>query len=115
DMLLPVKLDARERFRQIVLKSKARREASLVPSGHAYVRDRLRAGLTTAGWADEQMDGIEGLFFIRRLAEQVEQDWPSVLAKLDAVRQALVSRAGMLINVTLDAENWAEVAPRVEG
>ena len=92
----------------------ARREASLVPSGHAYVRDRLRAGLTTAGWADEQMDGIEGLFFIRRLAEQVEQDWPSVLAKLDAVRQALVSRGGMLVNVTLDAENWATVEPQVD-
>ena len=53
DMLLTVKLDNRDRFRQIVLKSKARRESSLVPSGHAYVRDRLRAGLTTAGWADE--------------------------------------------------------------
>ena len=115
DMLLTVKLDDRERFRQIVLKSKARREASLVPSGHAYVGERLRAGLTTAGWADEQMDGIEGLFFIRRLVEQVEQDWPAVLAMLDAVRQALVSRAGMIINVTLDAENWATIAPQVEG
>ena len=113
DMLLTVKLDDRDRFRQIVLKSKARREASLVPSGHAYVRDRLRAGLTTAGWADEQMDGIEGLFFVRRLAEQVEQDWPAVLAKLDAVRQALVSRAGMIVNVTLDADNWAAVEPQV--
>jgi len=115
DMLLTVKLDDRERFRQIVLKSRARREASLVPSGHAYVRDRLRAGLTTAGWADEQMDGIEGLFFIRRLAEQVDQDWPAVLAKLDAVRQALVSRTGLIVNVTLDAENWAAVVPQVDG
>ena len=47
DMLLTVKLDNRERFQQIVLKTKARRESSLVPSGHAYVRDRLRAGFTT--------------------------------------------------------------------
>ena len=113
DMLLTVKLDDRARFRQIVLKSKARREASLIPSGHAYVRDRLRAGLTTAGWADEQMDGIEGLFFVRRLAEQVEQDWPAVLEKLDGVRRALVGRAGMVANVTLDADNWAAVQPQL--
>jgi Zn-dependent M16 (insulinase) family peptidase len=113
DMLLTVKLDDRERFRQIVLKSKARRESSLIPSGHAYVRDRLRAGLTTAGWADEQMDGIEGLFFVRRLAEQVEQEWPAVLEKLDAVRRSLVGRAGMIANVTLDADNWATVQPQL--
>jgi Zn-dependent M16 (insulinase) family peptidase len=113
DMLLTVKLDDRDRFRQIVLKSKARRESSLIPSGHAYVRDRLRAGLTTAGWADEQMDGIEGLFFVRRLVEQVEQDWPAVLEKLDAVRRALVGRAGMVANVTLDADNWATVQPQL--
>jgi Zn-dependent M16 (insulinase) family peptidase len=113
DMLLTVNLDNRERFRQIVLKSKARRESSLIPSGHAYVRDRLRAGLTTAGWADEQMGGIEGLFFVRRLAEQVEHDWPSVLEKLDTVRRALVGRTGMVANVTLDAANWATVQPQL--
>jgi len=113
DMLLTVKLDDRERFRQIVLKSKARRESSLIPSGHAYVRDRLRAGLTTAGWADEQMDGIEGLFFVRQLAEQVEQDWPAVLEKLDAVYHVLVGRAGMVANVTLDADNWTTVQPQL--
>ncbi|MFN3334038.1 MAG: peptidase M16, partial [Caldilinea sp.] len=113
DMLLTVRLDDRERFRQIVLKSKARRESSLIPSGHAYVRDRLRAGLTAAGWADEQMDGIEGLFFVRRLSEQVEQEWPTVLEKLDAVRRALIGRAGMIVNVTLDADNWATVQPQL--
>lgn len=113
DMLLTVRLDDCERFRQIVLKSKARRESSLIPSGHAYVRDRLRAGLTAAGWADEQMDGIEGLFFVRRLSEQVEQEWPAVLEKLDAVRRALIGRAGMIVNVTLDADNWATVQPQL--
>ncbi len=113
DMLLTVRLDDRERFRQIVLKSKARRESSLIPSGNAYVRDRLRARLTTAGWADEQMDGIDGLFFVRRLAERVDQDWPAVLEKLDAVRHALVGRAGMVVNVTLDADNWATVQPQL--
>ncbi|MBW7881646.1 MAG: insulinase family protein, partial [Caldilineaceae bacterium] len=114
DILLTVKLDNRERFKQIVLKAKARREASLVPSGHAYVRDRLRAGFTTAGWADEQMDGIEGLFFVRRLAEQIENDWPAVLEKLEAVRRALVNRRGMISNVTLDGANWEQFEPQLQ-
>ena len=84
EMLLTVNLDDRERFRQIVLKTKARFESSLIPGGHAYVRNRLHAGLTTAGWVEEQMEGIEGLFFVRRLVDQVENEWPTVLASLQA-------------------------------
>lgn len=113
EMLLTVRLDDRERFRQIALKTKARWEASLIPSGHAYVRSRLQAGLTTAGWADEQLDGIEGLFFVRKLVEQVEQDWPSVLEKLEAVRRALLGRQNLVVNVTLDADNWTTVQPQL--
>ncbi|NTV64323.1 MAG: peptidase M16, partial [Oscillochloris sp.] len=41
DILLTVKLDNRERFRQMVLRSKAGRESSLVPSGHSYARQRM--------------------------------------------------------------------------
>ena len=113
EMLLTVRLDDRERFRQIALKTKARWEASLIPSGHAYVHRRLQAGLTTAGWADERLDGIEGLFFVRKLVEQVEQDWPSVLEKLEAVRRALLGRQNLVVNVTLDADNWTTVQPQL--
>ena len=115
DMLLTVKLDNPERFRQIALKTKARKESSLIPSGHAYVRDRLRAGFSKTAWAEEQMDGIESLFFVRRLVEQVDNDWPAVLEKLEAVRAALVNRTGMVSNVTLDAANWAQVEPQFQG
>jgi hypothetical protein len=115
DMLLTVKLDNPERFRQIALKTKARKESSLIPSGHAYVRDRLRAGFSKTAWAEEQMDGIASLFFVRELVEQVDADWPGVLAKLEAVRAALVNRTGMVSNVTLDAANWAHVEPQLHG
>jgi Zn-dependent M16 (insulinase) family peptidase len=36
-----------------------------------------------------------------------------VLEKLDAVRRALIGRAGMVVNVTLDADNWATVQPQL--
>ena len=88
DMLLTVKLDNRERFNQIVLKTKARREASLVPSGHAYVRDRLRAGLQHGGLGR----GADGRHRRRSSScagwpSRWSSDWPAVLAKLEAVRR----------------------------
>jgi Zn-dependent M16 (insulinase) family peptidase len=111
DILLTVKLDNPERMRQIVLKNKARSEASLVPSGHSIVDRRLRAGYTTASWASEQMGGLDHLYFLRRLTDEMEKDWPAVLAKLEAVRQQVVNRRGMIANVTVDSGNWAEFEP----
>ncbi|MGL4650368.1 MAG: insulinase family protein, partial [Caldilineaceae bacterium] len=46
DILLSVRLDNQERMRQIVRKSKAGMEASLVPSGSSYVDRRLRAAFS---------------------------------------------------------------------
>jgi Zn-dependent M16 (insulinase) family peptidase len=114
DMLQTVKLDNPQRFKQIVLKTKARLESSLIPGGHQYVGGRLRAAFSTAGWVEEQLDGVESLFFVRRLAEQIESDWPGVLAQLEAVKRRLVDRSRLVADVTLDGDNWATFRPQLE-
>ncbi|MBX0329162.1 insulinase family protein [Oscillochloris sp. ZM17-4] len=113
DILLTVRLDNRERFKQMVLRSKAGRESSLVPSGHGYARQRLSAHLSPAEWVDEQMGGINGLFFIRELERRIDSDWAGVLADLEAVRRHLVNASGMFVNVTLDEAGYAELAPQL--
>jgi Zn-dependent M16 (insulinase) family peptidase len=113
DVLLTVSLDNQERFRQMVLRAKAGVESGLIPSGHSVVNRRLRSYFTESSWVSEQMNGIDYLFFLRRLAEQVDSDWSSVLAKLEAVRSILIRRQNMLANVTLDAENWREFQPQL--
>lgn len=113
DVLLTVKLDNQARFKQMVLEAKARQEASLIPGGHGVVDTRLRAHFNEADWVDEQMGGVDYLFFLRRLAQQVEQDWPAVLAKLEEIRRILVNRQGMLCNVTLDDDSWAQFRPKL--
>ncbi len=114
DVLLTARLDNRERFRQIVLEEKATQEAQLIPMGHLVIRSRLQAHFNQADWAAEQMEGVSYLFFLRELAEAVDQDWPAVLARLEAIRQRLVNRNNMLCNITLDAGNWAAVQPRLD-
>ena len=114
DILLSVRLDDQERFRQIVTRAKAGRESALIPSGNAYARKRLTARFDPAEWADEQMSGIDGLFFVRELERRVAEDWPGVLAQLDAVRRHLVNRASLLANVTLDEASMREFAPALD-
>jgi Zn-dependent M16 (insulinase) family peptidase len=114
DVLLKPRLDNPERFRQMVLEEKADGEAMLAPAGHRLVNTRLRALFNQADWADEQMSGVNYLFFLRQLAQDVEEDWPSVLAKLESIRSRLLNREAMLSNLTLDRVDWERFRPSLE-
>jgi Zn-dependent M16 (insulinase) family peptidase len=111
DILLTTNLDQPERFRQVVLETKARLESGIVPSGHSFVNSRLRARFSEAGWVDEMLGGIDYLYFVRRLAQEVETNWPAVLEKLETVRTLIVNRSTLRANATLDEENWQAVRP----
>ncbi len=115
DVLLTARLDNRERFRQLVLEEKAGQETGLVPAGHRVVNMRLRSHFTQADWATEQMSGVSYLLFLRQLVDQVDQDWPSVVAVLQAIRTQLVNRASAVVNVTLDRDNWQTFQPALNG
>jgi Zn-dependent M16 (insulinase) family peptidase len=113
DILLTARLDNRERFKQLVMEEKAGAESGLIPGGARVVNSRLRARFTEAAWVSEQMGGLENLFFLRQLAEEVDKDWPSVLGKLEALRKSLINRSAMLVNLTLDEPNWKLIQPQL--
>jgi Zn-dependent M16 (insulinase) family peptidase len=113
DVLLTVRLDNRERFRQIVLEEKAQQEAQLLPMGHLVLQTRLRSHFSEAGWVAEQIGGTSYLFYLRQLADEIETNWPAVLERLETMRRLLVNRNSMLGNVTLDAENWQAFEPQL--
>jgi Zn-dependent M16 (insulinase) family peptidase len=106
DVLLTVKLDNQERFRQMVLEEKSSLEASLVPGGHRYVNSRLRAQYNPTNWVAEQMGGVSYLFFLRELVKKVDNDWKEVVNTLEQMRDRLIGRRGLILNVTLDESNW---------
>ncbi|MGD2049245.1 MAG: peptidase M16, partial [Chloroflexota bacterium] len=114
DILLSVKLDDQTRFRQIALEAKAGEEAGIIQMGHVVVGNRLAAQFNEADWAAERMGGIDYLHFLNKLIREIENDWPAVQRKLVEVHQALVSRQTMVLNVTLDEENYGLIKPRLE-
>ncbi|NCP85842.1 MAG: peptidase M16 [Anaerolineae bacterium CG_4_9_14_3_um_filter_57_17] len=114
DVLLTANLDNRERLRQIVMEEKAEAEAGLIPGGHGVVSGRLAARFSEAGWVGEQIGGLENLFFLRRLADDIEKDWDAVLAKLETLRRLVINRAGMVVNLTLDEASRQKVSPALE-
>ena len=113
DIILNVRLDNRERFRQILLEAKAREEQRLVPSGHQVVNLRLRSHFSEADWAAERISGLSYLFFLRGLGRAVDEDWPAVLDDLSEMRGIITNRNGMLVNVTTDQDGWSLFRPQV--
>ncbi len=102
DILLEPNFDDQARFRQIVLEHKSELETAMIPRGHSAVMTRLKARFHEAHWIAEQLGGVEALFFIRKLADDVEQDWPSVCQRLNSVLHTLLDRNSFVINVTVD-------------
>jgi Zn-dependent M16 (insulinase) family peptidase len=102
DVLLLPDFNKQERFRQIVLEHKSEMETSIVPRGHSAVMSRLKAHYNEAHWASEQLGGVEALFYIRRLADKIESDWPAVCRQLEKIHSTLLDRKQLFINVTVD-------------
>ena len=115
DILLTVKLDNRERFRQMVMEEKARMEQKMIPSGHQMVNIRLKSHFSESHLVSEQMGGISYLFFLRELARSIEKDWPGVLSTLQEIHRILVNRKTMLSNITVDQSGWTRLQPLLNG
>lgn len=114
DVLFEIDLKDQERFRQIILTEKAKLEASIIPGGHQFVARRLAAHFTPSGWLAEQLSGLDYLFFIRQITNEFEQNWDQIVHKLETVRQTLVNRQAIICNVTLAADDWKTVEPRLK-
>ncbi|MFH0977529.1 MAG: insulinase family protein [Spirochaetota bacterium] len=114
DVLFLVRFDNRERFKQIVLETKSALEQGIVPAGNRIVNVRINSHYNKAGWADEQICGITSLFFLRELADRIDNNWKSVLIDLEEIRKILVCNKNIIINATLDEKNWNSCKDRVD-
>ncbi|MGH6814280.1 MAG: insulinase family protein [Hyphomicrobiaceae bacterium] len=115
DVLTAARLDNRERIAQIVLEEKAALETYLVPMGNHFAALRLRANFNEAGWAEDRIDGLGYLFFLRGLVGTMETDWSSVAAAFERIRKILVNRAAMVCNVTAGGTNLRGFLPDLAG
>lgn len=113
DMLLKVAFDNKERFLQMLFEEKVSLESALVPAGHRFVNGRLRSNYNLSDYASEMMGGIEYLYFLRELVDEVKNDWASVLSKFEQIQQLLVNKHAMLFNLTLDGANFDRLSPHI--
>lgn len=111
EILTEVDVSNRERVRQILVEERAGLESSVTTSGHSTASARIGAMFRPTLWADEQMGGIEYLRAVRSTIKRIDNDWDSVQSDLKKLQRLVVTRDGMMINVTTTASDFNAVRP----
>lgn len=107
DILAGARIDNRERIRQLILEEKAGLESNIIPSGHRFVAQRLRARFNLADWIQENLSGITYLDVLRHLEKEVDQNWTELCARLMNIHTLLTGRNNLLINLTAEGRTKA--------
>ncbi|MEO7222344.1 MAG: insulinase family protein, partial [Devosia sp.] len=116
DVLTSAQLDNRERIKQMALEEKAGFESGIAGRGNGIAAGRLGASLNPASWANEQSSGVSYLFFLRELLKDIDHEggWLKIKAAFYALRDLLIDRNSMVLNVTADLGLWNAFRPKLE-
>ena len=114
EIILDTEFDNLERFRQMLFEERARQEQHLVPSGHSVVISRLGAVRSVSGGLAELADGISNMDLVRDWADHFDERWPDLLADLKAIRELLLRRDNLIVNVTQEERYASQVERALE-
>lgn len=117
-MLTEARLDSQTRVIEMLRESRSRLESMIQSSGHSAINNRMKARYRVAGYVDEITSGITYLDTVKELLKQAEEDWPTLLARLEKIRSTLLenksARSGMFVDVTGDSAVLKSVQPAVD-
>ncbi len=114
EIILDTEFDNQERLRQMLLEERARHEQYLVPSGHSVVMSRLGASRSVAGGLSELASGINNLDMIRQWTDDFDARWPELLADLKTIRDLLLRREHLIVNLTQEERFSGQLSKSLE-
>jgi len=116
-MLTEANIDSKKKVIEMLKETKSRIESSIQGSGHSYSNTRMRSRYSVSSYLDEQTGGITYLETINQLIRDAEEDWDSVLARLQSIRDIVLdnstTRDGMLLDITGDEAVLETIKPEV--
>ena len=111
EIFLYPNFDNKERFKQILLEQKSEMETMIIPRGHSAIMTRLKARDHEAHFINEQIGGVDGLFFIRKLINEVDNNWRNVYETLNAIHKKLIHTNSIKINITSSQNVINDIRP----
>lgn len=117
-VLTDANLDSKSKVIEMLKETKSRIESNIQGSGHSYANTRMRARYNVPGYIDEKMGGISYLATVKTLLKQAEEDWPTVLARIENMRNTMLDentcRDGMILDITGDKAVLEDVQTSID-
>ncbi len=104
DFLTKPNFGDRGRLKQIFSEQKAGLENGIIPSGHRFVEQRLRASLTPINSFKEKISGIDYFFFLKETLENFEEKSDKIIDNLKALHEIIISKDNSFLNITGDQQ-----------
>lgn len=102
DLLNNANLDNKKRAVEMLKERKIQSETSVISNGHSFASARLSARFSFLGYLGEKMGGLTAVRQSGIILEQAENDWASVEKHLVNIRNSIVRRGDVVINLTGD-------------
>eukprot|EP00956_Cyclotella_meneghiniana_P003774 scaffold4568_cov74-Cyclotella_meneghiniana.AAC.17 len=117
-VLRDAKFDSKAKIIEMLKESKSRKESGVQGSGHSTASSRIRSRYSPLGYISEIMGGLSSLDTVKTLIDQAENDFPSLLARLEKMRSTILTesrcRDGMILDITADKAVFEKIQPSVE-
>jgi Zn-dependent M16 (insulinase) family peptidase len=117
-ILRDAKLDSQAKIIEMLRESKSEKESTIQGSGHSIANARIRSRYSVIGYINEKMSGVSSLDTVKELLDQAKNDFPSLLARLENMRNTILQqstcRNGMILDLTGDAAVFEKIDSSVE-
>ena len=99
---------------EMLKESKVRMQTSVITAGHSYGATRLAARHSLLGFIAETTGGLTYARDVADLLEQAKSDWPSVQNRLEVLRETIVKKGDVVVNLTGTKDVLEAASPVVE-
>lgn len=117
-ILREAKLDSQAKIIEMLREAKSDKESTVQGSGHSIANARIRSRYSVIGYINEKMSGVSSLDTVKALLVQAKNDFPSLLARLEKIRNTILEqstcRDGMILDLTGDIAVFEKIESSVE-
>jgi len=99
---------------ELLREKKSNLETAFISSGNSFAGARLAARNTLHGYVGELTQGVTYYEAVKEMLTQAKDDWPTLLGRLEKVRETVLSQEGLIINLTADPDALDAVRPTVD-
>ena len=116
-ILTDARFDSQPKVIELLKESRSRLENSVQGAGHSIANSRMKARYRVGGYVEEITSGISYLDTVKALLKQAEEDWPSLLSRLEDMRSTILNksfcRSGMMLDVTGETKVLDAIKPAI--